>query len=125
MNDRTTKIQSLNLINEVVNYEVSGKNYPIVQAIDNRDSGFYLELSDVGKYIRINSADAVNVYVRDLEFPLGSVVTFEQTGAGAIVISASGVILHGNAMSNGQYTVIQIIKVESNIWTIIGGIEGV
>ena len=118
-------VQSLTLVDDVLFYANNTTRKPFVQAVDNRVTGFTLELSDVGKYIRVNSADALTVIVPNLEFPIGSIIVFEQTGAGAITLSGSGVTLNGNPVSSGQYGVLQIIKVTSSVWTIIGGIESV
>ena len=125
MNNKVEAVQQITIVDGVLKYSNKGVYRPFVQAIDNRTSGFTLELSDVGKYIRINSGDAVTVTIPNLDFPIGSVLVFEQTGAGAITVASSAYTLRGNVLSNGQYTVMQIIKVSTTEWTIIGGIESV
>jgi len=120
-------IQSIRLLDGVVEFSnVNNKKFkPLVNSVVNKTAGFTLELSDTGKYIRINNSDTVSVIIPNLPFPIGATITFEQAGAGAITISGSGVTCNGYQMSNGQYTCMQIIKVEDSAWTIIGGIEGV
>ena len=125
MNNKVEAVQQLTLVDGVLKYSNKSVLRPFVQAIDSKTGSFTLELSDVGKYFRINSANAVTVTIPNLDFPLGSVLVFEQTGAGAITVASSAYTLRGNVLSNGQYTVMQIIKVSTTEWTIIGGIENV
>lgn len=125
MENKIENVQSIQLVDGVFKYSSKGGFKPFIQSVDNRTAGFSLELSDVGKYIRVNSGDAVTVTIPNIDFPIGSVVAFEQTGAGAITVASSAYILRGNVLSNGQYTVMQIIKVSTTEWTIIGGIESV
>jgi len=115
------KILGIRLLDGVVQYTNSNKWKPLVNSIDNRTTGFSLELSDIGKYIRINSADNVAVTIPSLDFPIGGTVTVEQAGAGTITVSSSTETVNGSPTTAGQYKCIQFVKVESKIWTILGG----
>jgi len=88
-------------------------------------TAYTLVLSDTNKYIQLENADAITVTVppnSSAEFPIGTVVTLEQTGAGAITVSAgSGVTVNGNVLSVGQYCILVLVKSAINTWTCIGG----
>lgn len=118
-------IGTVRLLDNVVQYNNSGNNTwkPFVNSISNETTGFNLQLYHIGKYIRVNSASDVEVNIPSLGFPIGSSIVLEQTGEGTITITASSDTLNGKVLSNGQYSVLQIIKVENNVWTVIGGVE--
>jgi len=116
------KILGIRLLDGILQYTNTNKWRTLVNSVDNRIAGFTLQLSDVGKYIRVNSADNVVVTVPSLEFPVGAAVAFEQTGAGTVTVSSSTETINGNPTTSGQYAVVQIIKVENKVWTIIGGV---
>lgn len=82
-------------------------------------------LTDVNKYIQLDNANPITLTVPpfiDVAIPTGASLTIEQTGAGAFTVTAgSGVTLHGNVLSNGQYTIIVLVKTSINTWTCIGG----
>lgn len=119
------KILSIRLLDGVLQFTSSNNKWKVlVNAVEERTSGFNLLLSDVGKYIRVNSADTVAITIDNDEFPVGGTVTFEQAGSGAITLSSSTETLNGNPVSAGQYKCIQVIKVGIKTWTIIGGIAG-
>jgi hypothetical protein len=73
----------------------------------------------------MNNAGTISVTVpanSDISFTIGDSVTLEQTGAGIINITGDpGVTLNGNVNTDTQYEIIQIIKVLSDTWTVIGG----
>jgi hypothetical protein len=116
------KILGIRLLDGVVQYTNSNKWKPLVNSIDNRTTGFRLETADVGKYIRVDSVADVGVTIPTLEFPIGGSVTFEQTGAGTVTVSSSTETVNGNPTTAGQYKCIQIIKVASATWTVLGGV---
>lgn len=86
---------------------------------------YTLTLSDINKYVQLNNANVITLTVPpfiNVAIPVGSTITLEQTGAGVITVTAGiGVTLHGNVLSNGQYTIIILIKTSINTWTCIGG----
>lgn len=114
-------ILGIRLLDGVLQYTNTNKWKPLVNSIDNRTTGFQLELSDISKYIRINSADDVAVTISNLSFPVGCSVTFEQVGVGTITVSSSVNTVNGDPTTAGQYKCIQIIKVADATWTVIGG----
>ena len=84
-------------------------------------------LSDAGKVVRCTNANPVYVTVPKDVFPLYTVITFEQGGAGNILpIGATDVTVNAvddNFMSQGQDSQLQIYQRALNIWTCVGGIE--
>jgi hypothetical protein len=88
-------------------------------------TSYTLKLIDVNKYIQLDNANPITLTVPpfiDVAIPIGASLTLEQTGVGAFTVTAgSGVTLHGNVLSNGQYTIIVLIKTSINTWSCIGG----
>jgi hypothetical protein len=116
-------IQKVRLLDNVLQQNSNKNNVwkPVIQAISNKTAGFTLELSDIGKYIRVNSATDVNVVVPSLDFPIGTCISFEQVGAGTITITSANETLNGYVISAGQYKTLQIVKVDITTWTVLGG----
>ena len=117
-------VKKLRLFNGVMEaiYD-DDKDFESLKApILNITSGFTLKSFHINKYIRVGCATDVNVIVNNNEFEVGNTTTFEQTGVGTITFVSDGVsVLNGNVISAGQYKVVQIIKVDSYTWTVIGG----
>jgi hypothetical protein len=94
------------------------------------DSVYDLTLSDSFKYIRINDIGAVAVgidEVANVNFTVGTVIIFEQMGAGVVSVYAKSENVTLNALDNGlsssgQYSILQVVCVDTNIWTVIGGV---
>jgi hypothetical protein len=90
---------------------------------------YTLVLGDAGKYIRLNNASDITVTVppnSSVAFDVGTVITGIQIGAGVVTLDeGSGVTL--NALDDGlstagQYAAIQLIKVATDTWDVIGGV---
>jgi len=96
---------------------------PVIQAIKNVTGVFSIEPYDIGKYIRVDSAVDIELTIPNNDrFPIGGVISFEQTGVGIItLVGAIGITLNGGTSSSEQYAVIQAIKVSNTEWTIVGG----
>lgn len=94
---------------------------------------------DEGKYFQVNSSQPLTITVpfdSNEDFEVGTVITFEQMGTAQLEIMGEfiddgrgGIIdqvelraLNGGLKSAGQYAVVQIVKVDSDIWTVIGGV---
>ena len=85
-------------------------------------------LADKGKYIRFSNANPQFITVppnSSVAFPVNSVITFEQAGAGSVVVQAgAGVTVntYEGYMTQGQYAAAQLVKKATNTWTLIGTI---
>jgi len=97
----------------------------LVEFASQSTTAYTITSEDVNKYIQLSHADAITLTVPNNssdEIAIGSVVTVEQSGAGAITATADvGVTLHGNVLSAGQYTILVLIKTSINTWTCVGG----
>jgi len=91
---------------------------------------YTVALSDAGKLVMCNNANAITVTVPKnsvIPIPVNIVITIEQQGAGKVTVSPVDSDVTLNALASGkstagQYAVIQLIKVDTNTWTVIGGI---
>lgn len=102
---------SIQTLNVSINTQ-SGNNYTLV-------------LADSNKYIRCTNGASVAVTIptnATVAFAIGTVITLRQAGAGQITVSGAGVTLNGNTKSAEQHASLQIIKVDTDTWDIIGGI---
>jgi hypothetical protein len=94
---------------------------------------YTLVLADAGKYIRCTNADDITVTVpfnADVAFDIGTVITLISSGAGIVTLEGDEdnpdeVVL--NALDDGlstagQYAAIQLIKVATDTWDVIGGV---
>lgn len=99
------------------------------QLMINSQTGttYTLNLADSGKYLRMNNASAITLTVptnSSAAFGIGTVITVIQVGAGVVTISGAGVTFNtidGNSTA-GQYGSLQLIKVATDTWDIIGGV---
>lgn len=119
-------IKQTRLLDGVVQYLSSGNTWKVFKnSVVTYTNSIVLSLSDSDKYIRINNSNATTVTISNIQFQIGGSIVIEQTGAGSVQIVANGVTLHGYTYTPYQYGVIQLIKVEDAIWTIIGGVGSV
>lgn len=92
------------------------------------DGDFTLVLGDAENYLCVDYETPVEVTIpahSDVAFPVPTVITIEQTGAGTVTIVADdGVTLNayeGGVSTYGQYYGLQIIQVAEDVWTLIAG----
>lgn len=96
---------------------------------DQTGTTYTLVLTDAGKYIRCENANAITVTVPKnsvVAFETGTVITIEQKGAGTVTVAPVDVDVTLNAYDGlstyGQYAGLQLVKVDTNVWTCIAGI---
>ena len=96
---------------------------------DQSGTTYTLVLDDAGKYIRCENPDAITVTVPKnsvVAFETGTVITIEQKGAGTVTVAPVDVDVTLNAYDGlstyGQYAGIQLVKVNTNVWTCIAGV---
>ncbi|HLP67179.1 MAG TPA: DUF2793 domain-containing protein [Rhizobium sp.] len=84
-------------------------------------------LGDANNYVRFTSGSAVTFTIpaeADVAFPIGTVIEFEQAGAGALTIAGdTGVTLNSRAADftmAGQYSTGFVKKVDTDTWTLGG-----
>lgn len=86
-------------------------------------------LDDANSYILFTSATAVTFTIPpnvDVAFPVGTVISVEQDGAGAITITpGAGVTINSRGSfynTAGAYAVAQVKQVAADTWTLIGDV---
>lgn len=84
--------------------------------------------TDAGKLVRINNSNTITALIdvnANQPMQIGSIISIEQKGTGIIIVTPeTGVIINSLARKTwGQYSVIQIYKVDTDTWNVIGGIE--
>lgn len=115
VNDNTNELYAGDLAVAGIN-EQTGTTYNLV-------------LTDAGKLVRCSNADAITLTVpknSSVAFPTNTVITIEQQGAGQITVAPvdGDVTLnkYDGLKTAGQYAMVQIIKVATDVWTCIGGV---
>lgn len=81
--------------------------------------------ADAGAWVRSTGADAANQTVPTnafVAFPVGTILTLRQGGAGAVTLSGSGVTLNGDLTTAGPNKTIQLVKVATDTWDVTGGV---
>lgn len=101
---------------------------PTLSINDQSGTTYTLVLADAGKYIRCENANAITVTVpknSSVAFETGTVITIEQKGAGTVTVAPVDGDVTINAYDGlstyGQYAGIQLVKVDTNVWTCIAG----
>ena len=92
-------------------------------------SNITLQLSDAHSLLRMNSSSARTITVppnSSVAFSLGTVINVLHEGSGTLAyVAGSGVTvrsLGGSLSSAGQYAVQTLIKLDTNNWSLAGGI---
>lgn len=95
--------------------------------INDQSDSYTLVIGDAGKLIRMNKGSANTLTVplnASVAFATGTVILVEQVGSGQTSIAATGgvTINSTGALLNlyGQYSVVCLIKVATNTWTLFG-----
>lgn len=86
-------------------------------------ASFTLSDTDNNKYIRYTGSGNITVSIPNV-IELSSVITIFQAGVGIITLEPeeTGISLYGGLSSAGQYSVMQIIKIDDEGFDIIGGV---
>ena len=124
-NVSNTEFQRLNGVTADIQKQFNQKATRL-SLIHLKSVAFTLALSQSETYIRANNASSISVTVppeSSVVFASATVITIEQTGVGQInLVAGSGVTLHGDLRSSGQYATVQITKVGSDEWTVKDGV---
>lgn len=99
-------------------------------AINSLVASYVLVLSDDGKLIQINAPSLATVTIpldSSVDFPVGTQITFIQTGAGQISFAPSGGVTLNSNPSNGRtrgiWTSAVLIKRDANTWVLLGDLS--
>jgi hypothetical protein len=101
----------------------------ILYTLNAQTTSYTLVLSDAGKVIPISNASANNVTVplnSSVAFPIGSVVTLIQTGAGqTTIVATSGVTIQSESSKlklKAQYATAGLLKTATDTWVAFGNL---
>lgn len=98
---------------------------------DSAETTYTLGVSDTGKAIVLSSSSPVTVTIPDdstLEFAIGQTFIIIQNGTGTVSVTTEDVanlnssVATGTVNLNGQYSVANLIKIDSDEWVIYGDI---
>lgn len=110
---------------------IAGGDTPGSVAVRSQSLATYsFGLSDAGRVVSFTSGSAVAATVPPFStapFPLGTVVTVMQQGAGTVTFApGAGVTINrksGSALTTGgQYTACQLINTATDVWTLFGAL---
>lgn len=98
--------------------------------LNTQTDSYTLALSDVDKIVEINKATVTTLTVPKnsvVAFPIGTTIAIKQQGAGAVTISP----VDGDVTINStyglilqaQYSYAVLIKVDTNIWNVVGSLR--
>jgi hypothetical protein len=96
---------------------------------DEISANYTLDLDDGGAYLRCINTVASNITVPPfsaVQFPMGTTITFEQGSTGKVTIKgATGVTVNSSTtlISFDQYSIITLVKVDLNTWTLTGDLQ--
>ena len=96
-----------------------------ITAINTVTASRTLALGDAGAYLRYDDAVGITLTVptnASVAFSLGTVVSIRQAGLGQIlIVGAAGVAINGPSSTINQHHTIQIAKIGTDTWDVIGG----
>lgn len=104
-------------------------NNPVIPVNDQTGTSYALVLADMNKTVRMDNAAAITLTVpanSTTAFPIGTVITIRQVGAGQITLSpGGGVTLNtpSTLKSRTQFSTLSIHKVDTDEWDVMGDIE--
>lgn len=103
--------------------------FPSVRAINAQTSSYILQASDVAGVVLMNSGAANTLTVppdSSVPFAVGTEIDVMQIGLGLTTfVAGAGVSLLSASMSlqmQGQYFGATLLKINTNVWTLAGGV---
>ena len=103
------------VITEARKVEITSKSEAWTLSLAEGDYYRYTGASDANATVPPNSSQA---------YPVGSVITIRQAGTGVVTATAgSGVTINGDTKTADQHKAIQLVKIATDTWDCIGGVE--
>jgi hypothetical protein len=116
-----------NNLSDVFNTLIARDNLGLHLVTTQSGTSYTADLADADSYILFTNASPVTFTIppnTDVAFPIGTVIEFEQQGAGALTVAAgAGVTINsrgGDYTLAGQYSPAAVKKVGTNTWTLTG-----
>lgn len=110
----------------IANTLIAGVDVVTVSPIDDQ---LTLDLTHANKLVRFNFTTDGGIFVpveNILNFPVSTVITLTQIGAGKATLGGDAQLILNSKdngySSDGQYSAMQIIKVDADTWDVIGGV---
>ena len=101
----------------------------VVYALNSKTASYTLLLTDANKVIPVSNASANTVTVppnSSVAFPIGSMISFIQTGSGQTNIAAgAGVTINsegGKLKIKAQYAFAGVLKIDTDTWVAFGNL---
>jgi hypothetical protein len=101
----------------------------VVYALNSKTASYTLLLTDANKVIPVSNASANTVTVppnSSVAFPIGSMISFIQTGSGQTDIAAgAGVTINsegGKLKIKAQYAFAGVLKIDTDTWVAFGNL---
>lgn len=92
-------------------------------------TSYTADIDDASGYIQFTNGSAIAFTIpdnSDVAFPIGTVITVEQAGTGTVTLTPdTSVTLNsrgGLLDTGGQFAVVQVKKVATDTWTVIGDV---
>jgi len=106
---------------------LAGYSTKLREQVAVADTTYTFVLTDNGAYVRFTSGSAVTVTVpaeASVAFDVGTQIDVIQVGAGKVTFGGSVTInsLSGNKSLGGQYAGGTLIKVDSDVWDLVGNL---
>jgi hypothetical protein len=107
-------------------------NVRIVGMIVTQQTGttYTFTLADANTYVQMSNGSAIAATIptnTSVAFPIGTIITVEQDGAGVVTMTAAGgVTFHSpsaKVATNGQYAQVVATKVATNTWVLSGNLN--
>ena len=110
--------------------DIGANDGKVIVGINEQTGTTYtLALTDAGKLVRVSNAEAITLTVPKnsvVAFPVNTVITIEQQGAGQITVAPvdGDVTLnkYDGLKTAGQYAIVQLVKVSTDVWSCYGGV---
>ena len=110
---------------------------PVATIAFNAQTGttYTFVLADANKLVTLNNASAITLYIptdATVDFPLGTVINFQQIGVGQVTVSAAtpgttAVTSIGTSATapktRARYSAGSCIKTAANTWTVVGDLS--
>lgn len=103
-----------------------------LQAVKSSSGASYTILdTDINAYIRVSHATEVAIIVEDeatLDFPVGTMINFIQTGAGQLAFAAAGGVTINSSetlKTRKEHSAVSLLKVASDTWDLFGDLDPV
>ncbi len=125
----TTKFVTAKAIEDSDLARMSDLSKVIVGINDQTGTTYTLALTDAGKLVTCENANAITLTVPKnsvVAFPVNTVITIEQKGAGVVTTAPVDgdvtIVKYGGLKTAGQYACAQLLKIATNEWLFIGGV---